>query len=73
MFCWIYLSFEEKKRHDMLYCRSSAAETSQPQKKQEKEVKNQKEREKKEKDAIKKFKVRKKAFSRVSGDKSNVG
>ncbi|XP_077089055.1 FYN-binding protein 1 isoform X2 [Siphateles boraxobius] len=35
----------------------SAAETSQPQKKQDKELKNQKEREKKEKEAIKKFKI----------------
>ncbi len=41
-----------------LYHRS-AAESSQPQKKQEKELKNQKDWEKKEKDAIKKFKVSK--------------
>ncbi|XP_039544012.1 FYN-binding protein 1 isoform X2 [Pimephales promelas] len=35
----------------------SAAETSQPQKKQDKDIKNQKDREKKEKEAIKKFKI----------------
>jgi len=43
--------------YGLLYHRS-AAETSQPQKKQDKDIKNQKDREKKEKEAIKKFKVR---------------